>query len=180
MTNTRDKVNETKHFFEEMKRISPQTDTFRYTYTAFLAALRSITQIMQKEFSGADGFSAWYETKQKEMGENSVLKYLHKQRSLTYHERPAIIYPIGVTKQIAQNNQISYMLSGTGDTLQRNQTFFQPFPQYASVIEVKYYFSDFTDSDKDVITICQEAVWALEKIVAECESKFHFPSSEFQ
>jgi hypothetical protein len=163
-----------------MKRISPQPDAFRYTYTAFLAALRSITQIMQKEFSGTDGFSVWYETKQKEMGNSSALKYLHRQRSLTYHERPALIYPIGVTRQVTQNNQISYMLSGTGDTLQRNQAFFQSLPQYASVVEVRYYFSDFTESDKDVITICQEAVWEIEKIVVECESEFHPPASESQ
>lgn len=172
MTNTRDKLNEAKHFLEEMKRLSSHSDSFRYSFTAFLAAMRSVTQIMQKEFSSISGFTDWYAKKQVEMGNGQVLKYLHRQRSLTYHERPVLIYPIGVTGQVAENNRINYTLAGTGDTLQLNPTFFRPYPQSAGVVEVKYHFSDFTESDKDVITICQEAITALESIVAECEAKF--------
>jgi len=172
MTNTRDKLNEAKHFLEEMRRFSPQTDAFRYTYTAFLSAIRSITLVMQKEFSGASGFSDWYANKQAIMENHSVLKYLHRQRNLAHHERPVLIYPIGVAERVTENNRITYTLTGTGDTLNLNPVFSVPCPQYAGPVEVKYYFSDFTDRTKDVMTICQEAITTLEKIVAECEGRF--------
>ena len=173
MTNTRDKLNEAKHFLEEMKRFSPQTDAFRYTFTAFLSALRSITLVMQKEFSNASDFSEWYANKQTVMENHSVLKYLHRQRNLTHHERPVLIYPIGVAEQrVTENNRITYTLTGTGDTLNLNPVFSVPCPQYAESVEVKYYFSDFTDRTKYVMTICQEAITTLEEIVAECEAGF--------
>jgi len=81
MTNTKDKLNEAKHFLEEMKRVSSNLDKFRYELTAFLAASRSLTQIMQKEFSGKNGFIEWYSRQQNEMENNPTLKYLLRQRN---------------------------------------------------------------------------------------------------
>ena len=97
MTNTRDKLNEAKYFLEKMREAASDPDKVRYELTAFLSASRSITQIMQKEFSGKPGFIDWYTQKQKEMAQNGTLKYLHRQRSITFHEHPVLPYPIKAT-----------------------------------------------------------------------------------
>ena len=171
MTNTRDKFNEAKHFLEEMKRVSYEPDKFRYELTAFLAASRSITQIMQKEFSKKSGFSDWYAQKQIEMKNNSILKYLHTQRTISYHKRPVLPYPVRATNQILDDTGMNVILTGTGSNLSLFRSSIA-FPAIKPTARIQYYFDDIPGKDKDVITICQEAVNALEKIVVDCEDKF--------
>lgn len=168
MTNTRDKLNEAKHFLEEMKRVSSDPNKFRYELTAFLAASRSITQIMQKEFSEKAGFTAWYTHQQGEMEKNPTLKYLHRQRAITFHERPVLSYPIKITDQISDAAGMRIVLTGTGSNL----TFtggFVTLPVIQPDVNVRYYFDDISHDERDVVTICQEAVDALEIIVTGCE-----------
>ena len=171
MTNTRDKLNEAKHFLEEMKRVSSEPDKFRYELTAFLGASRSITQIMQKEFSEQSGFADWYAEKQREMGSNSILKYLHRQRSITYHERPVLSYPIRATDHILDSTGMNVILTGTASNLSLSSSSIV-FSDIKPTTRIQYYFDDIFEKDKDVITICQEAVNALEKIVDDCEARF--------
>jgi hypothetical protein len=171
MTNTRDKLNEAKYFLEEMKRVSSDPNNFRYELTAFLAASRSITQIMQKEFSEKPGFNEWYTNKQREMGNEPILKYLHRQRTISYHEHPVLPYPIGITDQIADGTGMNVVLTGTSSNA--SLSFGRSaLPITLPFINITYYFDDMPSRDKDVITICQEAVNTLELIVDECEKKF--------
>lgn len=177
MTNARDKLNEAKYFLDEMERVSSEPDKFRYELTAFLAACRSITQIMKKEFSGHSAFDAWYAQKQKEMENNSILKYLHRQRSITYHERPVLSYPIRLTDQISDGTHMTAILTGTASTLNLSYSSI-PFPATQPTMRIHYYFEDIPNRDKDVITICQEGVNALEKIVDDCEERFTVSKEE--
>lgn len=171
MTYTRDKLNEAKYFLGEMKRVSQVLDNFRYELTSFLAAIRSVTQIMQKEFTAKSGFSDWYSKKQEEMKSNSILKYLHRQRAITYHERPVLPYPIGTKEKIVDGAWTNIILAGTGSPLDLSSSFMIP-SSIQPTTRVKYYFDDIDNKEKDVITICQEAVSAIENIVNECESTF--------
>lgn len=170
MTNNRDKLNEAKHFFEEMKRVSSDPNKFRYELTAFLAASRSITLIMQKEFSDKTGFTEWYVQKQNEMKNNPILKYLHRQRNISHHEHPVLQYPISITEQSSSGTGMRIVLTGTGSSIDLSSGLVT-FPMIYSATTITYYFDDIP-RDKDVITICQEAVNALEAIVVECETKF--------
>ncbi len=171
MTNTRDKLNEAKHFLEEMKRVSFDLNKFRYELTAFLNASRSITQIMQKEFSGKNDFIDWYKQKQAEMQRNETLRYLHRQRSISFHEHPVLSYPIQVTSQTSDAVGMRIVLTGTSSNINLTSGFVA-LPIVQPVVSVKYYFDDISSEEKDVITICQEAVNELELIVDECEKKF--------
>ena len=171
MTNTRDKLNEAKHFLAEMKRVSSDINKFRYELTAFLNASRSITQIMQKEFSEKDGFAEWYGQKQIDMQGNGTLKYLHRQRSISFHEHPILSYPIQVTSQTSEATHMRVALTGTSSSINLTSGFVV-LPIMKPVVSVKYYFDDIPTEEKDVITICQEAVDAFEPIVDECERKF--------
>ncbi len=168
MTNTRDKLNETKYFLNEMNRVCLNPDHFRYTLTAFLSASRSITQIMQAEFSNEVDFPEWYKQKQEELQKDSALKYLHAQRRLSYHARPILQYPIGITEQITEGKRVNAFLTGTGGTLVHST--FLDHPRLLPSTDVKYFFDDIPE--KDVIIICQDAVNTLGKIVEECEIKF--------
>lgn len=171
MTNTRDKLNEAKHFLGKMSEATSELDKFRYELTAFLSASRSITQIMQKEFSGKSGFGDWYKQKQKEMEQNGTLKYLHRQRSITFHEHPVLPYPIQATSQVSDATGMRVFITGTGSALDLNSVFV-PFPVISTRTVVRYYFNDIPTEDRDVVTICIEAIKALEIVVSECESKF--------
>lgn len=171
MTNTRDKLNEAKYFLEEMRRVSSDPDKFRYELTAFLAASRSITLIMQKEFPGKTGFTDWYAQKQREMENNHTLKYLLRQRNISHHERPVLSYPITVAGQSTNSAGMSIILTGTGSNLDLTSSFVI-LPVIQPATSVRYYFDDIPTEEKDVITMCQEAVNALEIIVIECENKF--------
>jgi hypothetical protein len=172
MTNTRDKLNEAKHFLEEMQRVSFDPDKFRYELTALLAAVRSITLIMQNEFSGKIGFTDWYNQKRDKLENNSTLRYLLRQRNISHHERPVLEYPFDATKKITDRKSTDIILTGTGNSI---GILSRPFAEYTKIypgINVKYYFSDSNNEGKDVITICQEAVDFIESIVYECENKF--------
>lgn len=171
MTNTRDKLNGAKYFLEELERVFSDVNQFRHELTAFLATIRSITLIMQEEFSGKPGFSAWYDQKQSEMKNSSILKYLHRLRNISLHERPVLQYPFGVAEQTTDGELTNIVLSGTGSNLVVNSHFMDSLKTRLTS-RVKYYFSDIADKDKDVITICQEAVTIIERIVNECEDRF--------
>lgn len=171
MTNTRDKLNEAKYFLEEMRRASSDPTKFRYGLTAFLAASRSITLIMQKEFSERTGFADWYARKQVEMENNGTLKYLLRQRNISHHERPILQYPIGITEQSTNSMGTRIILTGTGSSIDLSSGLVT-LPMIQPTTTVTYYFDDIPKEEKDVIAMCLEAVSALEAIVSECETKF--------
>lgn len=169
MTNTEDKLNEARYFLERMQ-LAPNTDEFRYNLTACLSAIRSITLIMQKEFNKVDGFNSWYASKQEVMKNDSLLKYVHAQRNLSLHVRPLIPTPFVNIERVFEisSQTTNVILCGTAGTLA-----YTPRPSVVPRVvasNVKYYFSDI--ESKDVISLCEEALNILEKIVTECESKF--------
>ena len=60
VTDTMDKLNEAKYFLKSMNDNTPEREAFKYNLSAFLAAARSVTFIMQKEFDSIKGFKDWY------------------------------------------------------------------------------------------------------------------------
>jgi len=173
MTNTRDKLSEAKHFLEGMRRVSSDPDKFRYELTAFLAASRSITLIMQKEFARKFGFADWYIQKQNYMKREPTLKYLHRQRNISHHEHPVLSYSPRAIGQSCDYSGVHVVLTGTGSNLNLDSFVDLPSsPIMPPDTTIKYYFDDIPNKDKDVILICQEAINVLEKIVGDCEDKF--------
>jgi len=173
ITNTRGKLNEAKYFLKRMKESYSQIDVFGYNLRAFLSAARSVTFIMQKEFDKVSGFSIWYACKQTEMKANPVMNYLYEQRNQTLHVRP--IQPkakITVNATATVNSSFTICLVGTGEAIQTVGIESMSSKTLGGNVEtnIAYSFIDFPG--KDVLTICQEDVSELEKIVDECESKF--------
>ena len=176
MTGTRDKLNETKYFFNRMDIVHRDSDAFRYEFTAFLSAARSVTQIMQNEYSKEPGFARWYSQKQDEMRKNPVLKYLHEQRRLSFHVRPAkttSTINLEVHETICVTESVALFLEGTGGITKQvtvQHPVFGSDSQGTSKIGILYSFDDFPG--KNVMQICQEDLIELENLVNECEQRF--------
>jgi hypothetical protein len=68
VSGTQDKLLEAKYFLQQMKQNRDKRNEFRWNLSAFLTAARSITLMMQAEYSNkVEGFDEWYNRKQKEM-----------------------------------------------------------------------------------------------------------------
>lgn len=88
MTNTRIKLEEAKYFLKRTAEEVANRETFKYNLSAFLSAGRSVTFIMQTEFSNVRGFKEWYDEKQKQLGRNSLMKLINNKRVMTIHKKP--------------------------------------------------------------------------------------------
>lgn len=118
-----------------------------YYASAFLAAFRSITFIMQKEFHDSDGFGEWYKVKQEILTEDEKLKRIVEERDSTIHEKPVKTTPV---IHIHQNS---------------------PDPNDFEIRDIHHSF----DKDNPMESINDQFRYAIEKItpiVEECEAKF--------
>lgn len=150
VSNTRQKLLEAQYFLERMNENQTNGPAFRYNLSAFLAAARSVTMVMQKEFKKVSGFAQWYDKKRLEMRADQTMRYLNKRREVTIHQRPVPFhYAIRLDVYLAPigSNKHSYS-------------------------KVQWYFSDLPDPNKDVFTICKEYIKNLEHVVEECEFQF--------
>jgi hypothetical protein len=59
---------------------------FRAAFNSFLSNCRAVTYALQKEGASLDGFSEWYASKQMEMKEDELLRFIHKSRTEDFHE----------------------------------------------------------------------------------------------
>ena len=177
MNNTEDKLSEAKYFLERMKEHVMDREAFRYNLSAFLAAFRSVTFIMQKEYNEISGFSEWYNKKQIEMKKDEKMKLLQEKRNITIHQKP--IHPrahvnVNATLSIGLVPEINVTISHANGTEERYSSTEEERPQtpVKSNVNVKWrwYFDEFPDVD--VITICEECLKKMKDIVSECKKKF--------
>jgi len=87
MTNTRNKLSEVEFFLNHMigsQHDQDKADAFGYYFSAFLSAFRSVTLIMQKEFSGNE-FESWYKNIQTFMKNHGKMKLLETLRDIVLH-----------------------------------------------------------------------------------------------
>ncbi|MDD5127312.1 MAG: hypothetical protein PHR43_04350 [Dehalococcoidales bacterium] len=59
---------------------------FRAGFTSFLSSARAITYVLQKEGAHIIGFGDWYASKQNDMKNDPLLKFIHKARTEDFHE----------------------------------------------------------------------------------------------
>lgn len=88
---TRHKVQEAEYFLSKMKQTLEDDNVFYYNLSAFLAAARTITLYMQKQYKTGKSkkdrkdFDEWYSQKQLKMIADPELKYLIKARDEAIH-----------------------------------------------------------------------------------------------
>ena len=87
MSQTGKKLRETQYFYNQMLENYKEPEKFEFNLQAFLSAARSVTFVMQKEYSKHPDFGKWYESKQKEMHTDEMLRFFNEKRTVSIHEK---------------------------------------------------------------------------------------------
>lgn len=176
MTDTREKLLEAKYFFERMKEKQSDRDAFKYNLSAFLAAARSVTLIMEKEFDKAPGFKEWYAEKRAKMQSDETMRLLNDKRVMTIHQQPVRPHAhvnVGTSEHIAISESVSVVLTHAGGTIKRRESE-PPAPPVPTETEVtmewRWYFDELPE--KDIVSVCEQHIAKLETLATECESQF--------
>lgn len=176
MTNTREKLLEAKYFLERMKEKQSDQDAFKYNLSAFLAAARSVTLIMQKEFDKVSGFKDWYAEKKAKMQSDEAMRFLNHKRVMTIHKKPVQPHAhvnVGISEHVVVSASISIVTTRANGTIERMESEPTPPPVQAETevtTEWRWYFDDLPE--KDVVALSEEHIAKLKTLVIECESRF--------
>jgi len=172
-----DKYSEAKYFLEKMKENISDPDAFRYNLSAFLAAARSVTFVLQKEFK-KEGFNEWYDEKVKEMKEDGLMKFMNEKRVVTIHKEP--IKPlgrhsvsIGMSVYITESVEIKHIRDGK--VIEERKISSEPkVDNTKENIEKKhrYFFQDYPSGEKEIIPTCEEYLSKLYQILEEADKLF--------
>lgn len=178
MSDTMEKLLESKYFLERMVEAQPYRDAFKYNLSAFLAAARSVTAIMQKEFDKVSGFKDWYKEIQAKLQSDDTMKLLKDKRDVTIHQQPVRPHAhvnVSITEHIVLSDSASIVITRANGTVERLESKPSPSPvpdrtETITEPEWQWYFDELPE--KDIVTVCKEHIAKLDTIVEECESRF--------
>jgi hypothetical protein len=152
-------------------------DAFRYNLSAFLAAFRSVTMIMQKEYNKVSGFADWYQVQQGKMKANDKMKLLNTKRTMTIHQQlvqPRAHVNVSITDHVTITDSVSVIVTRADGTVERYDSAPpEPPPTPAkteTTVQWRWCFDEIPNID--VVAVCQECMTELETIVSECEQRF--------
>jgi len=86
MSNTQRKLEEAKYFFKRMLETYQIPFEFECNLQAFISSARSVTFVMQAEYSKKAHFDEWYEKKVEEMQTDELLDFFKQARTKSIHE----------------------------------------------------------------------------------------------
>lgn len=179
----RDKLLESKYFLECMTETQSNRDAFKYNLSAFLAAARSVTAIMQKEFDKVSGFKGWYKEIQAKLQCDDTTRLLKDKRDITIHQQPVRPHAhvnVSITERMALSDSMSIVIIRADGTVERRESEPTPSPmptktETKTESEWQWYFDELPE--KDIVTVCKEHITKLDIIVEECESRFSSQSN---
>lgn len=177
MTITRDKLYEAEYFLNRMIEKQSDRAAFKFNLSAFLAAFRSITLIMQKEYKHYQDFDDWYKPYKEDFVADNRMKLLNEKRVQTIHLKPLepkAHVDVEIIDTITISDSVSIILKQANGTIERYESKPQPPKspkEEKTTVKWRWYFEEMPDTD--VITICQECISKLQAIVTECEQKFN-------
>lgn len=177
---TEKKVEEAEYFFNQMKENLDNPKVLGFNLSAFINASRSITFFMQKEHAANPRFKPWYESKQNEMKEDTICKFIKELRTANIHfESPKTSRDITVplTDSMSVSDSISVKVIRNGrviqdspskttetkksDTMNLNTKKTNP----KSTINIKMYFKE--KPEEDGISLCESYLSKMKNLVSE-------------
>ena len=183
MADTFDKLQEAKFFFEQMNNCQTDRTGFKYNLSAFLSAFRSITFVMQKEYSKIQDFENWYQVKQEELKSNDRMKLLDSMRVITIHKtsiHPRAQIYASIEETVWATDEIHAVVIHADGTVEnsdlKNSAKIELPPEAINtpkeLIDDKWlwFFKEYPKTD--IMTICNECLILMGNIVSECELKF--------
>jgi hypothetical protein len=182
-TRTQDKLQEASYFRHRLKDTAGNRDEFRWNLTAFISAARSVTLIMQTEYTHRDGFLAWYEPKRQELIADSLMGFLHDKRNEVLHKTVVQVYGRPESEVVRAPDAEEDAPAVEDDVLAIEVTeadakhevaaprpgkAARPQPPAAS----KFVWTFRKFPDRDVMDVVEEALTKLERLVKECTQRF--------
>jgi len=79
------KLEDSRTIFKKLQA-SKDIQTFRALFNSFLQSSRAITYALQKDGKHIPEFQQWYKTKQTEMRNDDLLRFMHTARKEDFHE----------------------------------------------------------------------------------------------
>jgi len=174
MTQTVEQLQQTEILLNQTLQNLNMPAVFRANLNAFVSSARSITFIMQKEFSSNPRFTEWYKGKQEEMIKDPIFALFKKLRNESLKERPvanrikfttevnatfganqeATIPFLNVSKDgnIIINNNEPIIINGKPSSITPHTQysyFFDELPNQDAVELSKLYFNKLKDLVKD-------------------------------
>ena len=168
---TRHKLQEAEYFLSKMKQTLEDDNVFYYNLSAFLAAARTITLYMQKQYKTGKSkkdrkdFDEWYCPKQLKMIADPELKYLNKARDEAIHTETI---ETGATR-IKTSSLGLTVGKDTPEAEQVNEAESKPSAQ-SSPKTVGRFYPEF--KNRDVIEFGEKQLAKLTKVVEDCEKRF--------
>lgn len=178
MSNTKEKLEETKYFWEQMQVCVEDCKKFAFNMSAFLSAARSVTFIMQSEFKSSPEFSDWYKDKQKEMNNDGDFRFFNNLRVATIHKKPVVPHKkteIGISETIAISESITIrVIDKKGNVIseQTSEPKKNKSPKETEItVKHSWYFEE--RPNEELLGLCYKYIQNIEKLVEECEKQFH-------
>ena len=178
---TQQKYDEAEYFLEMMKENIEDRQKFRYNLSAFVSAARSVTFVLQKEFSKNPEFDEWYSKKQMQMKRDNLFIFLKEKRNYVLKMEGTIDTRAEISETIDLPMAPSVSFEATvikADGTIENEKHSEPpaKPKLTSkpndTGETKWFFKDWSEPDEDVVTLCERYIKKLKIIVEEAENKF--------
>jgi hypothetical protein len=79
-------IEELEYFYKALEEKEAKPSEFTYNLNAFLSRGRSITWIIEKQYSKHPDFSSWYTLRQKEMRNDKLMKFFVEARNISVKE----------------------------------------------------------------------------------------------
>jgi len=189
MSDTDKKLQEARYFLKRMLETYSSPFEFECNLQAFISSARSVTLVMQTEYSKKPNFNEWYDEKQKEMKADEMINFFNKARVTTIHKKPLDIGTFAYIKDIYLNSVPrgwSFAISGKGEP-----TWITPkgervhASEFDNQVERVYLFDNSPKSflgvklkDFSVVTLCRLYLAYLSDLVKEVTEKIEGISHE--
>ena len=104
MSNVEKKLKEARYFLKRMQETYLIPFEFECNLQAFISSSRSVTFIMQKEYSDKLGFYQWYQKKQDQMRADETLSFFKEARTTSIHLKPLNVGTMAQFKEVYINS----------------------------------------------------------------------------
>lgn len=160
-------MNEAEYFLNQMENNYQDDTLFKYYLSAFLCALRSITDYLKEEYKAKHAFPQWFDDKKKKMENDTELVYIKKVRDDNVHKKVSET----VTEKAARLSQ-SVDLVKQGENNVPNEHAGQAAKKQGktSPMTLRRYFYPYPNVD--VTVFCKRQLQKVKHVLKEAEDKF--------
>ena len=173
----KDRLRTARLFLDKMKENVEDPFAFESYLFAFIESARTVTWLLQREFSKVPRFKEWYDEMRKLMECNEVCQFFKDKRTLVVHKRGP-----DVTRRTAHHFAITQRITETIKVEVRDQEGklksvgrSPPSPRHdlpPPVYTKRTWWSFAERPDEDVIDLCKQYVDKLEMILKSFPGSF--------